>query len=55
MLLTFHCFAGELPKELGNLINLKTLWLFNNRLQGTLYVPTYMRCMFTDIFLLLYR
>ena len=90
----FTCFAGELPKELGNLVNLNvldvcsngfkascmfqhtcvvcllTFHLFCRRiaqgarqprqfdqaraaaqwLQGELYVPAYMRCMFADIF-----
>ena len=44
----FVCFAnippfcaGELPKELGNLVNLTTLYLFNNEFRGELYVPSY--------------
>ena len=51
VLLTFHpfFFAGELPKELGNLANLTQLWLSSNEFQGELYVRTYMRCMFADI------
>ena len=43
----FVCFAnippfcaGELPKELGNLVNLTTLYLFNNEFRGELYVPS---------------
>ena len=49
-LLTFPLFStGELPKELGNLINLKDLRMFDNGFQGKLYVPAYMRCMFADI------
>ena len=39
----FTCFAGELPKELGDLVNLTQLWLPNNAFQGKLYVPSYMR------------
>jgi len=43
-------FAGELPKELGKLINLKELRLHNNRFQGKLYVPAYMgHCMFATL------
>ena len=45
----FVCFAnippfcaGELPKELGNLVNLTTLYLFNNEFRGELYVLSYM-------------
>ena len=30
----FTCFAGELPKELGNLVNLTKLYLFGNEFQG---------------------
>ena len=41
--------AGELPKELGSLVNLTDLRLYNNQFQGKLYVPTYMRCRFADI------
>ena len=43
-------FAGELPKELGNLVNLTKLWLQGNAFQGELYAPAYMRCMSADIF-----
>ena len=42
----FHCFAGELPKELGNLVNLTDVFLNDNEFQGKLYVSTYTRCMF---------
>ena len=56
VLLTFPpCFKGELPKELGNLVNLTKLFLNGNPFQGELYVPSYMRCRFADIFLLFYR
>ena len=48
-LLTFHFCAGELPKELGNLVNLTNLLLDRNQFRGELYVPTYMRCRFADI------
>ena len=34
-------FAGELPKELGKLVNLITLRLDGNGFQGELYVPSY--------------
>jgi len=37
-------FAGELPKELGNLVNLTKLFLNGNQFRGKLYVPTYMHC-----------
>ena len=36
-------FAGELPKELGNLVKLTQFWLNNNKFQGKLYVPYYIR------------
>jgi len=40
--LTFHFFcAGELPKELGNLVKLTNLILDNNQFRGELYVPSY--------------
>ena len=45
----FTCFAGELPKELGNLVKLTKLWLNKNEFQGELYVPAYIRCMLADI------
>ena len=48
-LLTFHFAAGELPKELGNLVNLTLLYLCSNAFQGKSYAPTHMHCMFTDI------
>ena len=34
-------FAGELPKELGDLVNLTELYLFGNEFGGELYVPSY--------------
>ena len=43
------CVAGELPKELGKLVNLTALDLSDNEFQGELYVPVYLRCMFADI------
>ena len=46
----FTFFAGELPKELGNLINLTVLYLSNNKFRGASYVPSYMRCRFADMF-----
>ena len=30
----FTCFAGELPKELGDLVNLTDLYLDDNEFQG---------------------
>ena len=42
-LLTISLFAGELPKELGKLVNLTELFLGNNEFQGDSYVPSYMR------------
>ena len=30
----FTCFAGELPKELGDLVNLTQLYLNDNEFQG---------------------
>ena len=30
----FTCFAGELPKELGDLVNLISLYLKDNEFQG---------------------
>ena len=44
VLLTPFC-AGELPKELSNLVNLTKLLLRGNQFRGELYVPTYTRCM----------
>ena len=41
-------FTGELPKKLGNLVNLEVLTLDNNEFQGELYVPAYMCCVFAD-------
>ena len=50
-LLTFHFFAGELPKELGKLASLTVLYLNNNKFQGEkLYVPAYMCRVFADMF-----
>ena len=42
-------FAGELPKELGKLINLIFFNVAGNSIGGELYVPAYIRCMFADI------
>ena len=53
-LLTFKpCFAGELPKELGQLANLKVFDVSGNSIGGELYVPAYIRCVSADIFTLL--
>ena len=41
----FTYFAGELPKELGNLINLTLLYLNNNKFRGASYFPAHMPCM----------
>ena len=30
----FTCFAGELPKELGDLVNLTKLYLSSNKFEG---------------------
>ena len=54
-LLTFSLFAGELPKWLGDLVNLTHFDASHNKFQGESYAPTYMHCMFLDIFLLFYR
>ena len=43
------CVAEELPKELGNLVNLKVLGLQLNGFTGTIVCPTYIRCVFADI------
>ena len=48
-LLTFSLFAGELPKELGDLVNLTDFDASYNKFQGESYAPAYMRCMFADI------
>ena len=37
-------FAGELPKELGKLVNLETFSVAGNSIGGGLYVPAYMHC-----------
>ena len=42
-LLTFFLIAGELPKELGNLVKLTVLRLNDNQFRGELYVPYYIR------------
>ena len=42
----FYCFAGELPKELGKLINLTHFNVAGNSIGGELYVSAYMRCNF---------
>ena len=39
----FHLLAGELPEELGNLVELNALWLNDNEFQGELYVSSYTR------------
>ena len=39
VLLTLHFFAGELTKELGNLVNLKVLELHGNGFTGTIVCP----------------
>ena len=43
-------FAGELPKELGKLVNLEVFSVRDSKLEDELYVPAYMRRMFADIF-----
>ena len=48
-LLTFSLFAGELPEELGKLVDLTYLDLSNNAFQGELYVPFYTRNLVTHI------
>jgi hypothetical protein len=45
----FTCFAGELPKELGDLINLTWLDVSRNSIEGKLYVPSYTRNSATHI------
>ena len=43
-LLTFSLFfAGELPKELGDLVNLTDFDASYNKFQGESYAPAYMR------------
>ena len=56
-LLTYKpCFAGELPKELGQLANLKVFDVSVNSIGGELYVPAYMRCIFlADILTFFHR
>ena len=44
-LLTFSHFAGELPKELGDLVNLADFHASYNKFQGESDAPAYMRCM----------
>ena len=51
ILLTLPFFAGELPKELGNLIKLKSFNVDNNKIGGELHVPAYIRCVLADMFL----
>ena len=46
----FTFFSGELPKELGELINLKVLYLSDNKIGGKLYAPAYMACVFVNMF-----
>ena len=41
-LLTFSLFAGELPKELGDLVNLTFFDASQNKFQGESCAPTYM-------------
>ena len=45
----FTFLAGELPKELFNLISLTELDLGGNKFRGELYAPAYTRCVFADI------
>ena len=45
----FTCFAGELPKELGDLVNLMHFDASHNKFQGKLYVPSYMPLEVADI------
>ena len=54
-LLTFSFFAGELPKELGDLVSLTHFDASDNEFQGESYAPAYMCCMFADIFTLVCR
>ena len=44
-------FAGELPKELGKLVNLERFIVAGNSIGGGLYVPADMYCVFADIHL----
>ena len=37
---SFACFVGELPKELGNLVNVKCLELQRNGFAGTIVCPS---------------
>ena len=37
-------FAGELPKEVGKLVNLEVFNVGGNSIGGELYVPSYMCC-----------
>ena len=37
----FTCFAGELPKELGDLVNLTHFDAGTNKFQGESYAPSY--------------
>ena len=40
VLLIFQFFAGQLPKQLGQLVNLKVLWLHDNAFEGPLSIRT---------------
>ena len=44
-------YSGELPKELGQLINLIHFNVASNSIGGELYVPADMYCVFADIHL----
>ena len=48
-MLTFSLFAGELPKELGDLVNLTFFDASDNKFQGKSYAPAYTRRMFAEI------
>ena len=40
----FTCFAGELPKELGDLVNLTKLYLGGNEFEGEFVCPSRRVC-----------